>query len=512
MNETDGTDPTSGPNTNSTIDRTLTLNFTEDEGAYTATLSFATVEDSADSDDTGTITVTLQDDPAVTDTYTVSTEIGANIAEVVVINEDSLPVLSIADATNPTAESAGSVDFVVTAEGASTMTVFYQASEVASGNFLNVDNGQEGINTAELTFVQADGSTGLFVDTLSVAIHDDEIGEITGKIEVTLVIQTGIVRTYRVLADGTEQAEATIWDDDAPELSISGDSATTEGEPAMFTITAQVLPANSTVNIDYTPVSTNFLATTVTGVKEENHPLVFSGDGPYTAPLVVAIDDDTVVDEKGTLTVTLNQKDPIAGYTVTSVSGGNEATIDVYDDEGLPVVTIATDYDAVIESAGEATFELTATGLTTSPTKLMINVTATEVGGNFLADVVQDPAVTVQDQPETIEVEFTDSGDGVNYVGTFPIDIVADNVGEISAPIQVTINQDPEPQNRYKLGDTRVAMVKILDDELPELTIAAGSPITEADGVQAVFTISSVMSIQVLSQYELTTLQKVQII
>ena len=41
-------------------------------GAYTATLRFATTDDSADADNTGTITVTLQDDPAVTDTYTVS--------------------------------------------------------------------------------------------------------------------------------------------------------------------------------------------------------------------------------------------------------------------------------------------------------------------------------------------------------------------------------------------------------------------------------------------------------
>ena len=101
--------------------------------------------------------------------------------------------------TSPTAESAGSVDFVVTAENASTMTVFYQASEVDTGNFLNADDGQEGINTAELTFAQI-GGTGDFVATLSVAIHDDSDGEATGQIAVTLVNQTGIVRTYRVEA------------------------------------------------------------------------------------------------------------------------------------------------------------------------------------------------------------------------------------------------------------------------------------------------------------------------
>ena len=79
------------------------------------------------------------------------------------------------------------------------MTVFYQASEVGGGNFLDADNGQEAENSTDLTFAQADGATGDFVDTLSVPIHDDSDGEATGQIEVTLVIQTGIRRTYRVL-------------------------------------------------------------------------------------------------------------------------------------------------------------------------------------------------------------------------------------------------------------------------------------------------------------------------
>ena len=71
--------------------------------------------DSDTTDNMGTITVTLQDDPETVDTYTVSGELGANSAEVTVIREILLPVLSIADAATPTAESADSVDFVVTA-------------------------------------------------------------------------------------------------------------------------------------------------------------------------------------------------------------------------------------------------------------------------------------------------------------------------------------------------------------------------------------------------------------
>ena len=37
-------------------------------------------------------------------------------------------------------------------------------------------------------------------------------------------------------------------------------------------------------------------------------------------------------------------------------------------------------------------------------------------------------------------------------------------------------------------------MIKILDDDAPELTITAGSPVTEADDVKAVFTVTSVVN------------------
>ena len=92
--DTDGSAQDSGPNTNSGVDRTITLTFAEDSGAYTATLSFATVGDANDADG-GTITVTLQADSADPDTYTVSTENADDgMATVSVINAP-VPELTI---------------------------------------------------------------------------------------------------------------------------------------------------------------------------------------------------------------------------------------------------------------------------------------------------------------------------------------------------------------------------------------------------------------------------------
>ena len=70
-------DESNGPNNanwSSGEDRTVTLEFTQDGSNYIAPLRVATIDDPSDNDGTlgGTIEVTLQEDPAVDDTYTLS--------------------------------------------------------------------------------------------------------------------------------------------------------------------------------------------------------------------------------------------------------------------------------------------------------------------------------------------------------------------------------------------------------------------------------------------------------
>ena len=82
----------------------------------------------------------------------------------------------------------------------------------------------------------------------------------TGKIRVTINEDQSTFKTYNVSTRGDHYAEATIWDDDAPELSISVSSANaTVAEAAdakaKFTITANLsLPTNA-LTIHYTPES-----------------------------------------------------------------------------------------------------------------------------------------------------------------------------------------------------------------------------------------------------------------
>ena len=171
----------------------------------------------------------------------------------------------------------------------------------------------------------------------------------------------------------------------------------------MFMILAKVRPENASIAIDYTPESDDYLATGVSGTEVSNHSLDFKGDGPFIATLPISVDDDTQKEEKGSIKVTLNPKTPdntgsIPGYTVASTPK-NEASIEVYDDDGLPVIMIVTDNVDVIEREEPVMFELVAMGLTQSTT-LMINYTPAEDGGDFLADAIQG-------KPAIHPVEFT---------------------------------------------------------------------------------------------------------
>ena len=81
---------------------------------------------------------------------------------------------------------------------------------------------------------------GQYSSTLSIPIHDDEVHESTGAIQLTLVADDSAPTTYFVATDGTETVMATILDDDAPVLSITGGEDVTEGPNryAQFTISS----------------------------------------------------------------------------------------------------------------------------------------------------------------------------------------------------------------------------------------------------------------------------------
>ena len=313
------------------------LIFTTD-APYTTKLLIP-VHNDDQADPAGSIRVTLNEEDPAAATYTVASS-PDNTATVAVTDDESLPLITIAAPTSGTAESAGSVGFVISAttDLGDNFRVRYDPSEVA-GDFLKASapENQEDETEARINF---SGSAGNFTAVLSVPIDDDDVGERTGQIEVTLLADDADAQTYQVATDGSQSVRATIWDEDAPELKISGGDRVTEGPSvnARFNITSEVEVSSLTVN--YTPRSDSFLESG-SGTPTTTMPaLTFTGDGPWVAPLDIAVHDDEATETNGTITVTLNEEDtPATTYTV-AVAPDNAASVNVTDDDSLPLLTI----------------------------------------------------------------------------------------------------------------------------------------------------------------------------
>ena len=473
-------------------------------GETTDTLEISVASDS-NIESHGSITVTLNNENTVGSSYTVGTP---NDATVRVVDDDSLPTLTISAPTKPALESVGTVDFMIMTTATTnpgSIMVRYDPSEVTPGEFLNesaTPTSQEAVTRSEpITF---SGSSGNFTATLPVPIHDDQVGERTGQIQVELLADDAAAQTYRIDSNNTNTVMATVLDDDAPELKISGGNlfknTFTEGiDPkAFFTVTSVVpIPnVNNTLTVFYTPVSTNFIQA---GSNEKtSKPLTFAGSasGPYTATLEIDIHNDEMEESEGTIEVTLNEEStPATTYTVIApdpTTPENTASVTVSDDDSVTLLTITGPASPVLESANSVDFKITATDVLGNGFRVRYNTS--EVSG---ADFLNETASQSQEGDMEKRINFMDSGDGMTSTATLPISIHNDQVGEPSGSIQVTLLADDATQKTYRLGigPGRFARAMILDDEAPELKITAGAPVTEGIDAKASFTVTSAVPI-----------------
>ena len=345
------------------------------------------------------------------------------------------------------------------------------------------------------------------MDELSIPLNDDEIGEPTGTILVTLIpgipAQPSSPPPYQVGAGALGNAMARIWDDDAPELKITGGDTVTEGENvmAMFTISSMIQPpvdptsTTRDIAVDYTPISANFLAANESGTEVEAYTLTFTGtEAPYTATLPIAVHNDDVAEANGSITVTLNQNDPdgttgsIAGYTVAGAPANpSSASVSVRDDDSIPTLTIVADETDVIENqAGGATFTVTATGVN-SATSLDVSYSVANLDSADFLDSVRT------DSDDPVKLTFTEDSSG-KFIKVISVALDDDAVGEATGTIQLTLHSDSAAPNiTYKVGSESTASTRIWDDDALELSIAGGATVTEGDNVQAIFTITSIV-------------------
>ena len=243
------------------------------------------------------------------------------------------PVVSVAAGAAVT--EGGNASFTLSASPAPSAPLDVGVTVAASGAF--------GVLTGSRTVtVPVSGSA-----TFTVATADDAADEPDGSVTATVAAGAGYAPHG---SDGV--AEVAVHDDDepAPEVSVSGGSAVTEGGAASFTLSADPAPKSDlAVTVD---IGANGGAVAPLAMGERTVTLP-GGTGSQT--FTVATVDDAVDGTGGAVTATVVRQD---GYAVDKENGGATATVAVADDDATAVTLSAPSGD-VPEAGGGSTLTVT---------------------------------------------------------------------------------------------------------------------------------------------------------
>ena len=463
------------------------LNFSDpdNDGIFTAELQVEIVSDDI-AEVNENIVVEIHSDTVGSEQYFVNAS--AHSATVFVVDDDAaIPELSIEGIATPIAESAGNVVFTIIASEAPgrEVTVHYTPAEVGGGDFLTDAVASE--SSVGVTFETIGGQE---KGAITVNLDNDRTAEPTGMIELTLNADTAPSQTYTVIAGEASSSTATIWDDEAPELTITGGDKVTEsdvlGSPAqaIFTVHSPVLPNDGLPNsgsllVNFTSVSSSFIADTTDNRMRTLSFVYNTTAGNYQASLPIDIVSDSDAEVNDKVTVTLSSvSSPIRYYVGTP----NQADVAVADnDSGFPLLTIGDLTTPVFE---DNVVEFTLTANEDPKRPLVISYTPADVDGEYILDgdeqATNSPALT-----------FTPANDGSgNYITTLSFNPNDDSVTEARGEITITLatESDQVAFPTYQVdtsSDDNSASAIIWDDDAPELSIMAGADIVEGVGVEA---------------------------
>ncbi len=294
--------------------------------------------------------------------------------------------------------------------------------------------------------------------TLTVNTVNDQADESNSVVTAKLQGGTG----YTV--GSSSSASVTVNDNDVPEITISaGTSPVTEGTAATFTITASSAPTSAlTVKVNVTETEDVISGTPAS--------TVIINANATTATLTVNTVNDQRDEPNSVVTAKLQGS---TGYTVGSSSS---ASVTVEDNDSPPRLpppppptpqVIITASSTTITEGTAATFTITASSAPTSA--LTVNVDVSEDG-----DVISGtPSSTV-----TIDANKT--------TVTLTVNTVNDQRNESNSVVTATL----ESGTGYTVGASSSVSVTVNDNDIPEVTISAGTtPVTE--GTSATFMITA---------------------
>ena len=267
-----------------------------------------------------------------------------------------------------------------------------------------------------------------------------------------------------------------------PALTVSGADITEADGTATFTVASGAIPI--------APLAVRL---TIGGGEGFVDTGAYAGEKTLTLTAATAVYEipvmtDDINEPDGLLTATL-ALNPGEGYVL---GAHTTATIAITDDD-TPELTIAAAETSVTEAEGAVAEFTISTGISPrgSPPVLDVKVTVTETGDNSPSDFVTD-APGGNEGTKTFALDFTGG------TATLTVPLAHDEADEFDGTLTVEIAavdaQDTSlAAQDYTIGTTAAATVRLVDDDVPVLRVAAGGtpPVAEADGAVAAFTISA---------------------
>ena len=163
---------------------------------------------------------------------------GSHEQVTVAVTENSSPIIFINAGANVV--ESGVAKFTVYADIArnNPIQILYTVDDGA-GNYLASNQPTSDFITLP---VGAGGEQGV-TTTINIQLHDDEVDEMNGVVTVTLQDDSNNPVQYRPSSTGG-QASVNVNDNDQPEISIFAGNSISEGDDAIFTLSANFAPAS----------------------------------------------------------------------------------------------------------------------------------------------------------------------------------------------------------------------------------------------------------------------------
>ena len=261
-------------------------------------------------------------------------------------------------------------------------------------------------------------------------------------------------RPFREALECIEQAQQDPAPPPAePEIAITAGNDVAEGSDATFTITAAPAPAAG-LDITVEVAQTGDFAATGTQT------ITIPTSGAYTLTINTA--DDSTDEPDGSVTATIGTG---TGYSVSTANSA--ATVNVSDDDdppppATPEISIAAGTD--VTEGGDAVFTITADPKPHTDLDVAVKITQS---GAFVSTGAR--TVTI----------------GTTGTATLTVATTDDNTDEADGSVTATVSTG----TGYTISSSSSAAVNVSDDDIPEITITAGTDVTE--GGDAIFTITA---------------------